>query len=61
MDLTMLDVTDLPDAKVGDEVVALGKQNGEIISAYEIAEKIGTIPYETLTSVSIRVPRVYKY
>jgi alanine racemase len=56
MDLTTIDVTDLPEAAVGDEVVLLG----DGITAEEIANKIGTISYEVFCSVSARVPRVYR-
>lgn len=64
MDLTMIDVTDVPGAQVGDEVVFLGTQEGplgrETITATEIAELSGTIPWEVLTSISRRVPRFYR-
>ena len=50
----MADVTDV-DCKVGDKVEIFG----EHITAVEIADKLGTIPYEVLTSVSERVKRVY--
>ncbi len=54
MDLCMVDVTDI-DAKEGDEVVLMG----EGLTASDLAEKVGTIPYEILTSISLRVKRVY--
>lgn len=54
MDLCMVDVTDIP-AKEGDEVIVFGKD----LTVVELAESIGTIPYEILTSVSPRVKRVY--
>lgn len=60
MDLVTVDVTDLPEAAVGDEVVLLGRQGDEEIAAEEIAAKIGTISYEVLCGVSARVPRVYR-
>ncbi len=59
MDLTMVDVTDVEGASVGDEVVLMGRQGGEEITAEEIAEKIGTISYEVLCMVGKRVPRVF--
>lgn len=59
MDLTTLDVTDTGDVAVGDEVVLLGAQGPESISAEEIAGWAGTIMYEVLTNVSRRVPRFY--
>lgn len=54
MDMTMIDVTDL-DVKEGDEVVIFGKNN----PVSEMAEILGTIPYEILTGISERVKRVY--
>jgi len=59
MDLTMVDVTDIDGIKTGDEVVIIGKQGKENISALEIAEKVGTISYEVLCNISSRVPRRY--
>lgn len=64
MDMTMVDVTDLPGVDVGEECVVLGSQRGRLgsdcISANEIAEMLGTVPWEVLTSVSRRVPRFYR-
>jgi alanine racemase len=64
MDLTMIDVTDVPGARCGDEVVFLGSQEGPLgkatITADEIAEQVGTIAWEVLTSISRRVPRFYR-
>jgi alanine racemase len=64
MDLTMIDVTDIPGARLGDEVVVLGAQEGplgkDVIAVEEIAEHVGTIPWEVLTSISRRVPRFYR-
>jgi len=60
MDMTLVDVTHIPDVKVGDEVVLFGKQNGAQISADEIASKSGLINYEILCGISKRVPRIYK-
>lgn len=59
MDQIMADVTDIPDAQQGDEVVLLGAQGKEMISAEEMAQWIGTISYEVVCSPSPRVPRVY--
>ncbi len=56
MDMTMIDVTDI-ECMEGDEVIVFGA--GLDIS--ELAEKVGTIPYEILTSISQRVKRVYFY
>lgn len=64
MDMTMIDVTDVDGARLGDEVVLLGQQKGPLgadsISAEEIAKNLGTIPWEVLTAVSRRVPRFYR-
>ena len=59
MDQMMVDVTDIPGAQVGDEVVLLGRQGDERIDAEEMAAWLDTISYEVLCSPSRRVPRVY--
>jgi len=59
MDLTTLDVTDMPEVAVGDDVVLIGRQRDAELSASDLAEASGTIAYEVLTSISPRVPRVY--
>ena len=59
MDLTMVDVTDIRGVQQGDEVVLLGKQGEETISADEMARWADTISYEILTSISARVPRIH--
>jgi len=58
MDLTMVDVTDLPETRVGDEVILFGGSGDRILRVDDLAEKIGTIPYELLCAVSRRVPRI---
>jgi alanine racemase len=60
MDLVTIDVTDIDGVSVGDEVVLLGRQGDEEISAEEIAGRLGTISYEVLCSVGARVPRIYR-
>ncbi len=60
MDLVTIDVTDIAEAELGEEVVLLGSQGEETITAEEIAAKIGTISHEVFCSVSARVPRVYR-
>jgi alanine racemase len=57
MDSCMVDVTDVPAAEVGDEVVLLGAQDGERIDAEELARRAGTISYEILCAIGARVPR----
>lgn len=59
MDMTTIDVTAVPQARVGEDVVVLGAQGKEEITARQLAGLLGTIPYEVLCSVSARVPRVY--
>lgn len=59
MDLLMLDVTDIPDALAGDEVVVFGEQRGITQSVRALAEAAGTIAYEILASIPARVRRVY--
>ena len=61
MDLITLDVTDVPDAEVGDEVVLLGRQGDEEVTAEELAAKLDTISYEVFCSVGARVPRVFRH
>jgi alanine racemase len=60
MDLTTVDVTHLPEAAVGDEVVLLGRQGDARIGADDLARHAGTLPYEILTNISRRVPRFTK-
>lgn len=55
MDMTMVDLTGLPDVKVGSEVEIFGRRQ----SVDRLAEILNTIPYELLCAVSKRVPRVY--
>ncbi len=58
MDQTILDVTDIPSVGIGDEVVLIGEQGSECVTAYELADATGTIPYETLCAIGARVPRL---
>ncbi|MCL4247205.1 MAG: alanine racemase [Anaerolineae bacterium] len=58
MEKTIIDVSHIPDVHIGDEVVLLGAQGDERISAEEIGRKIGTINYEVVCSILPRVPRV---
>jgi alanine racemase len=58
MDMTMIDVTGR-DVAPGDEVVIVGRQDGESIGVREIAASIGTIPYELLCRVGSRIQRMY--
>jgi alanine racemase len=58
MDLAVLDVTEIPDVQPGDEVVILGIQGEESVTAFDHAEVTGTIPWEVFTRIGQRVPRV---
>jgi alanine racemase len=60
MDLTLIDVTDVTGATLGDEVVIIGQQGDHEITAEAIAAQIGTISYEITCGISDRVPRIYK-
>jgi alanine racemase len=60
MDQCMLQLDDVPDAQVGDEVVLMGRQGDEVISAEEIAERWSTFNYEVICGLSARLPRVYE-
>ncbi|HEX8682547.1 MAG TPA: alanine racemase [Ardenticatenaceae bacterium] len=58
MDQTMIDVTAIPGVRQGDEVVLIGPQGNDRITAEEVAERLGTIPYEVVSEILARVPRV---
>jgi alanine racemase len=60
MDMCMIDVTDAPGVREGDDVVLIGSQGSERITADDIAAKTGTIAYEVLCGISNRVPRIYQ-
>ena len=60
MDQFMVDLTDLGEAKVGYDVVFMGSQGNDKITADEIAERAGTISYEIVSRMSPRLPRVYE-
>lgn len=59
MDMTLVDVTHIPEVLPADEAVIFGRQGSEQISVEEVAERIGTVSYEVLCSVGVRVPRLY--
>jgi alanine racemase len=60
MDQIVVEVTGIPEVRVGDEVVILGRQGCEEIRAEDLAEWAGTINYEITTLISPRVPRLYR-
>jgi len=59
MDMSMLQLDNVPDAREGDEVVVIGSQDGQTITAEDIADCWGTINYEVVCGVGSRVPRIY--
>jgi alanine racemase len=59
MDVTTVDVTGVPGAQIGDEVVLIGEHGNKKLSAWDIAKLMQTIPYEVLCNISKRVPRGY--
>ncbi len=60
MDQFMVDVTDIPGVKMGDEVTLIGRDGSESISADELAKLCGTISYEIVCGLHQRIPRIYR-
>lgn len=58
MDITIIDVTDIPTVRIGSEVVLIGQQGKEVATADEMAEKAGTINYELVTRINPLLPRL---
>jgi len=59
MDLTMVDLTEVPGARVGDEVVLFGEQGDAALTLEEVAQGSETIPYEIMCTIGKRVTRIY--
>ena len=59
MDMMLVDVTDIPEASVGDQVVLVGRSGDEVITMEQIAEAAGSFNYEFVCGISRRVPRIY--
>ncbi len=59
MDQMMIDITDIDGVKVGDEVTLFGRDGDEVITADDVASVYGTIGYELICAVSVRVPRIF--
>ncbi|RKX19318.1 MAG: alanine racemase [Candidatus Zixiibacteriota bacterium] len=59
MDALMIDVTGVPGVEIEDEVTLLGKQGDEVITVEQLAEMAGSFPYEFLSALSERLPRIY--
>ena len=60
MDQCIINVTHIPEVRMGDEVVLIGSQGEDRIRAEEVAAKLGTNNYETTSMVMARVPRLYR-
>ena len=58
MDQTMIDVTDIPGVRQGDEVVLIGSQGDDEITVEQVAARLGTINYEVVSEILARVPRI---
>lgn len=59
MDMCMVDVSRVPETKVGDVVTIFGEDGGDCIEVDSLASRLGTIPYELLCGINKRIPRVY--
>ena len=57
MDSAMIDLTDAPHAQAGDTATIIGRDGSDEITAWDLANHLGTIPYEVCTSITARVPR----
>ena len=60
MDQMLVDVSRLPSIKIGDEAILIGHKHNHCITANQVAQWAGTIPWETLAAISHRVPRLYR-
>jgi len=59
MDMTLIDVTDIPEANLGGRATLIGEDKGDRITAWDLARWGNTIAYEVLCGIGRRVPRVY--
>lgn len=60
MDQMLVDVTKIADVAIGDEVVLIGQQGEHCLTATEIAQWSDSVPWEVLTVITYRVPRIYR-
>jgi alanine racemase len=60
MDQCMLQLDEVPEARIGDEVVIIGRQGASAITAEEIGQAWGTVNYEVVCGLTARVPRLYQ-
>jgi alanine racemase len=59
MDAILVDITDIPEAELGDAAVLMGSQGHEEISVHEVAKLKSSVSYDVLTGWRARLPRVY--
>jgi alanine racemase len=59
MDQSMLQLDSVPEAQIGDEVVLIGRQGDQSITADQLAADWGTINYEVLCGLADRIPRIF--
>ena len=59
MDMCMIDITKVPDAKVGDVVTVFGEDGSDTIEVDSLSGRLNTIPYEILCGINKRIPRIY--
>jgi alanine racemase len=60
MDRSALDITHLPDVTEGNEVVLIGSQGRDTITAEDVARRLDTTNYEVVAAISSRIPRIAK-
>jgi alanine racemase len=60
MDQALVDISSVKNVSIGDEAVLIGKQGRDEITVCELAAWCGTVPWEVLTNITYRVPRVYR-
>jgi Alr-MurF fusion protein len=58
MDQSAINVTGIPGVRRGDEVVLIGSQGADELTAEAVAERLGTINYEVVSGILARVPRI---
>jgi len=61
MDMTMVDVTNIPDIHAGEPVTVIGRDGSDRITAVDLADWLDTIPYEVLCGIGARIPRIYTH
>ena len=59
MDMTTVDLTEIPAAVMGDVATVIGRDGAEEITVDEVAGRVGSISYEILTGLTARLPRIY--